>query len=146
MFCLCWVYLLEQYGVIDGYVVLLNFVVVDLKFMVFVRVILECQDKVMVEYFVCEIEKVFEVFECYLMVGSYDYFLCVIVWDFDDYQCFQMEMLMKIKGVCNVEIEILFKCIKQMMYLLIQMLWICVFVFEFIVLLGNGFDGVVVGW
>ncbi|WP_038484496.1 Lrp/AsnC family transcriptional regulator [Collimonas arenae] len=111
--CLRRVHLLEEQGVIDGYVALLNPAAVDLRFTAFVRITLERQDKATVEHFAKEMEKAPEVLECHLMAGSYDYLLRVTVRDLDDYQRFQMETLTKIKGIRNVETEIPLKRIKQ---------------------------------
>ncbi|WP_217590869.1 Lrp/AsnC family transcriptional regulator [Burkholderia sp. GbtcB21] len=111
--CLRRVHLLEEQGVIDAYVALLNPVAVDLRFTAFVRVTLERQDKTTVERFAREMEQAPEVLECHLMAGSYDYLLRVIARNLDDYQRFQMETLTQIEGVRNVETEIPLKRIKQ---------------------------------
>ncbi|MCA8257317.1 AsnC family transcriptional regulator [Burkholderia sp. AU31652] len=111
--CLRRVHLLEEQGVIDAYVALLNPAAVDLRFTAFVRVTLERQDKKTVEHFAREMEQAPEVLECHLMAGSYDYLLRVIARDLDDYQRFQMETLTQIEGVRNVETEIPLKRIKQ---------------------------------
>ncbi|CAG9265118.1 AsnC family transcriptional regulator [Burkholderia cepacia] len=111
--CLRRVHLLEEQGVIDAYVALLNPAAVDLRFTAFVRVTLERQDKTTVERFAREMEQAPEVLECHLMAGSYDYLLRVIARDLDDYQRFQMETLTQIEGVRNVETEIPLKRIKQ---------------------------------
>ncbi|KVQ60412.1 AsnC family transcriptional regulator [Burkholderia territorii] len=111
--CLRRVHLLEERGVIDAYVALLNPAAVELRFTAFVRVTLERQDKTTVERFAREMEQAPEVLECHLMAGSYDYLLRVIAKDLDDYQRFQMETLTQIEGVRNVETEIPLKRIKQ---------------------------------
>ena len=111
--CLRRVHLLEEQGVIDAYVALLNPAAVDLRFTAFVRVTLERQDKTTVERFAREMEQAPEVLECHLMAGSYDYLLRVIAKDLDDYQRFQMETLTQIEGVRNIETEIPLKRIKQ---------------------------------
>ncbi|EMN5132171.1 Lrp/AsnC family transcriptional regulator [Burkholderia contaminans] len=111
--CLRRVHLLEEQGVIDVYVALLNPAAVDLRFTAFVRVTLERKDKKTVEHFAREMEQAPEVLECHLMAGSYDYLLRVIARDLDDYQRFQMETLTQIEGVRNVETEIPLKRIKQ---------------------------------
>ena len=111
--CLRRVHLLEEQGVIDAYVALLNPAAVDLRFTAFVRVTLERQDKTTVERFAREMEHAPEVLECHLMAGSYDYLLRVIAKDLDDYQRFQMETLTQIEGVRNIETEIPLKRIKQ---------------------------------
>ena len=109
--CLRRVHLLEEQGVIDAYVALLNPAAVDLRFTAFVRVTLERRQTV--EHFAREMEQAPEVLECHLMAGSYDYLLRVIARDLDDYQRFQMETLTQIEGVRNVETEIPLKRIKQ---------------------------------
>ncbi|SDR51664.1 transcriptional regulator, AsnC family [Burkholderia orbicola] len=111
--CLRRVHLLEEQGVIDAYVALLNPAAVELRFTAFVRVTLERQDKTTVERFAREMEHAPEVLECHLMAGSYDYLLRVIAKDLDDYQRFQMETLTQIEGVRNIETEIPLKRIKQ---------------------------------
>ncbi|AQQ39676.1 MULTISPECIES: Lrp/AsnC family transcriptional regulator [Burkholderia] len=111
--CLRRVHLLEEQGVIDAYVALLNPAAVELRFTAFVRVTLERQDKTTVERFAREMEQAPEVLECHLMAGSYDYLLRVIAKNLDDYQRFQMETLTQIEGVRNVETEIPLKRIKQ---------------------------------
>ncbi|MDF3085635.1 Lrp/AsnC family transcriptional regulator [Burkholderia sola] len=111
--CLRRVHLLEEQGVIEAYVALLNPAAVELRFTAFVRVTLERQDKTTVERFAREMEQAPEVLECHLMAGSYDYLLRVIAKDLDDYQRFQMETLTQIEGVRNVETEIPLKRIKQ---------------------------------
>ncbi|KWI91276.1 AsnC family transcriptional regulator [Burkholderia ubonensis] len=111
--CLRRVHLLEEQGVIDAYVALLNPAAVELSFTAFVRVTLERQDKTTVEHFAQEIEKAPEVLECHLMAGSYDYLLRVIAKDLDDFQRFQMETLTRIAGVRNIQTEIPLKRIKQ---------------------------------
>ncbi|MBR8070931.1 Lrp/AsnC family transcriptional regulator [Burkholderia cenocepacia] len=111
--CLRRVHLLEEQGVIDAYVALLNPAAVELRFTAFVRVTLERQDKTTVERFAHEMEQAPEVLECHLMAGSYDYLLRVIAKDLDDYQRFQMETLTQIEGVRNIETEIPLKRIKQ---------------------------------
>ena len=111
--CLRRVHLLEEQGVIAGYVAQLNPAAVNLGLTVFVRVTLDRQDKATVEHFAREMEKASEVLECHLMAGSYDYLLRVIAKDLDDYQRFQMEILTKIKGLRNVQTEIPLKRVKQ---------------------------------
>ncbi|KVL30981.1 Lrp/AsnC family transcriptional regulator [Burkholderia sp. MSMB1835] len=111
--CLRRVHLLEEQGVIDAYVALLNPAAVELRFTAFVRVTLERQDKTTVERFAREMERAPEVLECHLMAGSYDYLLRVIAKDLDDYQRFQMETLTQIEGVRNIETEIPLRRIKQ---------------------------------
>jgi Lrp/AsnC family transcriptional regulator, leucine-responsive regulatory protein len=111
--CLRRVRLLEEAGIIDRYVTLLNPSAVDLKLTFFVRVKLAQQDKKTVEHFASEIQLISRVLECYVMPGSYDYLLKVVARDLVDYQSFQMEHLTTIRGVQYVETEIPLKRVKH---------------------------------
>lgn len=111
--CLRRVKLLEERGVIDRYVALLNPAAISKAMNIFVRVTLDSQDKKTVEAFAREIQHVPEVIECHLMAGAYDYLLRVVASDLDDYQRFQMEILTPMAGVRHVQTEIPLKQIKQ---------------------------------
>lgn len=111
--CLRRVRLLEEAGVINRYVTLLNPAAIDLPLTFFVRVKLSQQDRETVEHFASEIQLMSRVLECYVMPGSYDYLLKVVARDLVDYQSFQMERLTTIRGVQYVETEIPLKQVKQ---------------------------------
>ena len=111
--CLRRVKQLEERGVIDRYVAVLDPAAAGLPLVIFVRVTLERQDKATIEHFANEIAKSPEVLECHLMAGSYDYLLRVVAADLDDYQRFQMERLTQISGLRHVETEIPLRCIKH---------------------------------
>jgi Lrp/AsnC family leucine-responsive transcriptional regulator len=111
--CLRRVRHLEEQGVIERYVALLDPAKAGLPLVIFVRVTLERQDKATIEHFAAEIAKSPEVLECHLMAGSYDYLLRVVAADLDDYQRFQMECLTRIPGLRHVESEIPLRCVKH---------------------------------
>jgi Lrp/AsnC family transcriptional regulator, leucine-responsive regulatory protein len=98
--------LLEERGIIERYVALLDPAAIGLKMTIFVRVTLETKDHETVENFATEIRQVREVLECHLMAGSYDFLLRVAAADLEDYQRFQTQYLTRIRGVRIVETEI----------------------------------------
>lgn len=111
--CLRRVRLLEEAGVIERYVALLDAGKVGAGFTVFARVWLTGQDEETVNRFVEAIRSFPEVLECYLMAGDCDFLLRVVVADLDAYRRFQMEHLNRIKGVQSVKTEIPMQKIKQ---------------------------------
>lgn len=104
--CLRRVKLLEEHGVIERYVALLNQAAIGLRMTIFVRVTLDTKDHETIENFATEIKGMREVLECHLMAGSYDFLLRVAAADLDDYQRFQAHHLTKIRSVKIVETEI----------------------------------------
>ena len=83
--CLRRVKLLEQNGIIDRYVMLVDQALIGKPGNVFVRVTLEGQQQDKLQLFEQEIGRVKDVMECYLMSGDSDYLLRVIVRDNEDY-------------------------------------------------------------
>jgi DNA-binding Lrp family transcriptional regulator len=83
--CLRRVKLLEDSGVIDRYVMLINPSTLGKPDTVFVRVTLDGQQREKLSAFESEISRVAEVMECYLMAGDFDYLLRVITRDNTDY-------------------------------------------------------------
>ena len=76
--CLRRVKLLEENGIIDRYVMLINQVAIGKPHNVFVRVTLDGQQREKLTAFEAEVSRVAEVMECYLMAGDFDYLLRVI--------------------------------------------------------------------
>lgn len=83
--CLRRVRQLEEGGIIDRYVMLIDQTAIGKPGTVFVRVTLEGQQQEKLQLFEDEVVKVRDVLECYLMSGDSDYLLRVIVRDNDDY-------------------------------------------------------------
>jgi Lrp/AsnC family transcriptional regulator, leucine-responsive regulatory protein len=83
--CLRRVRLLEQSGIIDRYVMLVDQGAIGKPGNVFVRVTLDGQQREKLFSFEEAIRTVPEAMECYLMSGDVDYLLRVIVKDTDDY-------------------------------------------------------------
>jgi Lrp/AsnC family transcriptional regulator, leucine-responsive regulatory protein len=110
--CLRRVRLLEEDGVIEQYVALLNPARVGAGFTVFARVWLTGQDEDTVNHFIGAIRELPQVMECHLMAGDCDFLLRVAVADLDAYRRFQIEHLNRIKGVQSVKTEIPMQKIK----------------------------------
>lgn len=110
--CLRRVQRMEETGVIDGYVALLNHEAIGRNFHVFVEVTLEKQTKESIDRFEAEVTEFSEVLECYLITGESDYMLRVAVADMDAYQCFLMDKLTRVKGVDDIKSVIAMKQVK----------------------------------
>lgn len=110
--CLRRVRLLEEAGVIERYVAVLNAAKVDKGLTVFARVWLKGQDAVTVDRFTNAIKELPEVVECHLMAGDCDFLLRVVASDLDEYRRFQIDHLTRIEGVQSVKSEIPMQQIK----------------------------------
>ncbi len=111
--CLRRVRILEEAGVIERYVAMIDPGKVGAAFTVFTRVWLKSQDEETVSHFVRQIHRMPEVLECHLMAGDCDFLLRIVVADLDAYRRFQVEHLNRIKGIQNVKTEIPMQKIKQ---------------------------------
>lgn len=111
--CLRRVKQLEDDGVIDRYVALLNPQKIDLGLTVFARIWLKGQDAETVNAFVEAIQNMPEVVECHLMAGDCDFFLRIVVRDLEDYRRFQIHHLTQISSVQNVKTEIPLQSVKK---------------------------------
>lgn len=100
--CLRRVRLLEQNGIIDKYVMLIDQMAIGKPGNVFVRVTLEGQQQEKLQHFEKEIVQVKEVMECYLMSGDSDFLLRIIVRDNEDYMRIH-NRLTSIPGVLRVQ-------------------------------------------
>lgn len=111
--CLRRVKQLEDDGIIEKYVALLNPQKINLGLTVFARIWLKGQDEQTVNAFVEAIQSMDEVVECQLMAGDCDFFLRIMVADLDAYRQFQIQRLNKISSIQNVKTEIPLQKIKQ---------------------------------
>src|SRR3712207_9362850 len=91
--CLRRVKLLEEAGVIERYVALLNPAEIGVGLTLFARVWLTAQDEQTVERFTAAIRQSPQVVECHLMAGDSDFLLRVVAKDLDDYRRFQIAHL-----------------------------------------------------
>jgi Lrp/AsnC family transcriptional regulator, leucine-responsive regulatory protein len=100
--CLRRVRMLEQSGIIDRYVMLVDQNAIGKSGNVFVRVTLDGQQRERLSTFEEAIRTVPEVMECYLMSGDVDYLLRVIVRDTNDYVLLH-DKLTGLPGVLRVQ-------------------------------------------
>lgn len=101
--CLRRVRLLEQKGVIDRYVMLVDQAAVGKPGNVFVQITLDRQTRDELEKFESAVRAVPEVMECYLMSGMSDYMLRVLVEDTADYERLHTQHLTCLPGVVRVQ-------------------------------------------
>ena len=101
--CLRRVKILENEGVIEKYVSLLDQSVAGFPVSVFVNVTLERQVESALEKFESAITERPEVMECYLMTGDADYLLRVVTVDLASYERFLVNHLTRIPGVNSIK-------------------------------------------
>jgi Lrp/AsnC family leucine-responsive transcriptional regulator len=110
--CLRRVRQLEQAGIIQKYVALLDPVALHVGVTVFVEVSLDQQTQDRVEVFEKAIARREEVLECYLMSGEIDYLLRVVVPDVASYERFLKEWLARVESVAKIRSNVAFRQIK----------------------------------
>lgn len=95
--------LLEDRGVIERYVAVVNQRSVGLPVSVFVSIKLESQREESLTRFAKAIAPWPEVLECYLMTGQRDYLLRVVVADLAAYEVFLKTRLTRLNGISSIE-------------------------------------------
>jgi Lrp/AsnC family transcriptional regulator, leucine-responsive regulatory protein len=103
---------LEQSGVIQRHVTLLDSKRLGLRLNVFIQVSLEKQREESLARFQETIAQRPEVMECYLMTGDSDYLLRVLVRDIDELERFIWDSLTKIPGISNIRSSIALKQVR----------------------------------
>lgn len=108
--CLRRVRALEESGLIDGYVALLNARKLGLTLMAFIQVSMTNHNPSLLDAFETTMASYPEVLECHLIAGqSADYLLKVIVKDMDAYQQFILQKLTRTEGVSGVHSSFVLK-------------------------------------
>lgn len=108
--CLRRVRALEESGLIDGYVALLNARKLGLTLVSFIQISMDKHTPDRFEVFEETVANYPEVLECHLITGqSADYLLKVIVKDMDAYQQFLLQKLLTIEGVGGVHSSFVLK-------------------------------------
>jgi len=110
--CLARVRSLEERGVIDRYVALLDPHAVGLNVSVFIQIRLEKQTKDALDVFEAAILERPEVMECYLMSGDSDYLLRVVVEDVQALERLIIDKLTPISVVANIRSSFALKQVK----------------------------------
>lgn len=111
--CLRRVKLLEEAGIIDRYVAVLNAAKIGLSLSMFARVWLTAQDAETIDHFMDAMKQLPQVMECYIMLGESDALLRVVVADLDDYRRFQATHLTRKNGIQNVKTDVPSQIVKQ---------------------------------
>lgn len=111
--CLRRVKLLEEAGIIDRYVAVLNAARIGLSLSMFARVWLTAQDAETIDHFMDAMKQLPQVMECYIMLGESDALLRVVVADLDDYRRFQAAHLTRKNGIQNVKTDVPSQIVKQ---------------------------------
>ncbi|WP_162937444.1 Lrp/AsnC family transcriptional regulator [Indioceanicola profundi] len=93
---------LEDEGVVEGYVALLNPCAMGLGTSVFVSITLDRQQEQDLALFEAKVRECPEVMDCYLMAGDADYLLRVVVADGADYERLHTQVLTRLPGVARV--------------------------------------------
>lgn len=95
--------LLEDRGVIERYVAVINQRSVGLPVSVFISIKLESQREDSLQRFAKAIAPWPEILECYLMTGQRDYLLRVVVADLAAYEVFLKTKLTRLNGINSIE-------------------------------------------
>jgi len=111
--CLRRVKLLEEAGVIDRYVAVLDQSKIGLQHSMFARICLTAQDADTIDHFIAAMKKLPQVVECYIMLGEIDALLRVVVADLDQYRHFQATHLTRKNGIQNVKTDLPSQTVKQ---------------------------------
>jgi Lrp/AsnC family leucine-responsive transcriptional regulator len=110
--CLVRVRALEESGLIERYVALLDPKRLGLTVSVLVQVTLERQIESALEVFEKAVRERPEVMECYLMTGDADYLLRVVVPDVPAFERFILDFLSRVPGVGNIKSSFALKQVK----------------------------------
>ena len=100
--CLRRVRLLEEAGVIKGYVALVEPRTIGLGVTAFVRIRLNQQDDAHLKVFEAAVNSFPEVMECYLMTGECDYQVRVLVSSLAAFEDFLRHKMTRIEGVAQL--------------------------------------------
>lgn len=111
--CLRRIKLLEERGVIDRYVAVLDQARMGMGMSMFVRVWLLAQDTETIDTFISAMERLPEVVECYIMLGESDALLKVVCGDIEEYRRFQRANLTRKNGIQNVKTDVPSQVVKQ---------------------------------
>ncbi|MBR1221310.1 Lrp/AsnC family transcriptional regulator [Bradyrhizobium sp. U87765 SZCCT0131] len=95
--------LLEERGIITGYIATVNQKALGLPVSVFISIKLARQKEEDLERFAKAISRWDEVLECYLMTGSRDYLLRVVAADLASYETFLKTKLTRLDGIASIE-------------------------------------------
>ena len=105
--------ILEEKGVLRGYVAIADEEKYGLPVTVFLRVKLDRHSEARVGGFERAIRAIGEILECYLLTGDFDYMLRVLVPDLKSYEDFVRERIHTIAGIAAIETSFAYGTIKR---------------------------------
>ena len=111
--CLRRVHQLEESGVIDNYVALLNPKKVNANLVVYVLGSFFEENQALRERFIFEVKLIPQIIECHLMAGSYDFVLKMAVADLEEFNAIKNRYLTKDIGIKHLKSEVTLKTIKS---------------------------------
>jgi Lrp/AsnC family leucine-responsive transcriptional regulator len=111
--CLRRVRSLEEDGLIEGYVALLDQNKAGLSGDVFVHIGLHREEQSELAAFEAAVQNIPEVMECYLMTGEFDYLLRVVVSDMADFERLHKESLTRLPGVARVDSSVAIRTVRK---------------------------------
>ena len=111
--CLRRVRALEQTGLIERYVALLNQKEAGLSGTVFVHIALRREEQSELAAFETAVQGIPEVMECYLMTGEFDYLLRVVISDMADFERLHNEALTRLPGVARVNSSVAIRTVRK---------------------------------
>jgi len=104
---------LEEAGLINRYVALLNAQKVGFATNVFVNITLHRQDQKDLQAFEEAVRRVPEVMECYLMTGESDYLVRVACRDPADFERLHSQHLTRLPGVARVQSSLALRVVRR---------------------------------
>ena len=111
--CLRRVRVLEQVGLIERYVALLDQREAGLTGTVFVHIVLGREEQSDLAAFESAVQNIPEVMECYLMTGEFDYLLRVVVSDMADFERIHHSELTRLPGVARVNSSVAIRTVTK---------------------------------
>ena len=111
--CLRRVKLMEEAGLIAGYVMLLDPVLVGIRGVAFVLVTLDQQGRAALDRFEAAAARFPEVLECYLLAGSADYMVRVAYRDSVDFERIHTDILTQLPGVSRLQSTLALRTVKK---------------------------------
>src|SRR5277367_3625213 len=111
--CLRRVRLLEESGLIAGYVMVLDPAAAGLPGAAFVFVTLDQQGRAALDRFEADVNRHAEIIECYLLAGSADYLLRIAYRDARDFERIHTDILTQLPGVARVQSTLALRTVKK---------------------------------
>lgn len=111
--CLRRVRALEEAGLIERYVALLDQKKVGLTGTVFVHIALNREEQAQLAEFEAAVQQIPEVMECHLMTGEFDYLLRVVIADMADFERLHNEALTRLPGVSRVNSSVAIRTVRK---------------------------------